>query len=257
MNPSNPETAQPQINNQLTLLSEQLARQAYPGYPEQADRFYAPAHLGYLACECLVIPDGSWSANTHPNRQDAETIPDDDTQRTLLAQGYRLDRTGRPLHPWLEQMATNQSIGIVTGKGAYWQWGPNRTADSAVVHDGSLLLIQRRDTGTWALPGGFIDGDEPAEQAAKREVGEETGVTLGSARGKQYYEGPVVDLRTTAHAWPETTAFLFQVDNDTRPAVLGADDAQQAAWVPFEELPDVRLFGAHKLLVQLALEALG
>ena len=54
-----------------------------------------------------------------------------------------------------------------------WFDGPNLTADAIVIDPkhGQILLIQRRDTGQWALPGGFIDPDDTdSAQAAIREV---------------------------------------------------------------------------------------
>ncbi len=45
-----------------------------------------------------------------------------------------------------------------------------------------LLLIQRANEphrGEWALPGGFVDIDEDLETAARRELEEETGITVG------------------------------------------------------------------------------
>lgn len=39
-----------------------------------------------------------------------------------------------------------------------------------------ILLIQRRDIPVWTLPGGGIDPDETPEQAALRELEEETGL---------------------------------------------------------------------------------
>lgn len=47
-----------------------------------------------------------------------------------------------------------------------------------VLPDGRLVLIQRRDTGQWGLPGGLIDWGETISTAAKRELKEETGLRL-------------------------------------------------------------------------------
>lgn len=52
------------------------------------------------------------------------------------------------------------------------------------VRDGQLqLLLIRRGAephrGKWALPGGFVEMDEGLEQAARRELEEETGVSAG------------------------------------------------------------------------------
>jgi ADP-ribose pyrophosphatase YjhB (NUDIX family) len=41
-----------------------------------------------------------------------------------------------------------------------------------------LILVQRRDTGQWALPGGLVDWGETIEIALRRELKEETGLKL-------------------------------------------------------------------------------
>jgi 8-oxo-dGTP pyrophosphatase MutT (NUDIX family) len=41
-----------------------------------------------------------------------------------------------------------------------------------------VLLIQREDTGRWALPGGTMDVGERITETAVRETSEETGVTI-------------------------------------------------------------------------------
>ena len=50
-----------------------------------------------------------------------------------------------------------------------------------IEHDGQLVFIQRGHApheGEWALPSGFIEIDETAEQAAVREAYEETGLQV-------------------------------------------------------------------------------
>lgn len=46
----------------------------------------------------------------------------------------------------------------------------------------SVLLIKRRDVPIWVLPGGGIDQGESSEEAAKREILEETGFTVKAER---------------------------------------------------------------------------
>lgn len=54
-----------------------------------------------------------------------------------------------------------------------------------VNRDGRVLLLRRSNVhgdGTWSAPGGHIDRGESLEQCARREVFEETGVTIKDIR---------------------------------------------------------------------------
>lgn len=59
-------------------------------------------------------------------------------------------------------------------------------AVDAIVTDGTRVVLIRRAKdprkGMLALPGGFLDADETPEQAALRELKEETGLTLENVR---------------------------------------------------------------------------
>lgn len=56
------------------------------------------------------------------------------------------------------------------------KWGPKNAADPVVVANGKILLIRRKDTGQWALPGGMVDPSEHVSVTARRELLEEAGV---------------------------------------------------------------------------------
>ncbi len=47
-----------------------------------------------------------------------------------------------------------------------------------ILPDGRIVLVRRRDTGTWGLPGGLIDWGETISECAGRELKEETGLDL-------------------------------------------------------------------------------
>ena len=47
-----------------------------------------------------------------------------------------------------------------------------------LLPDGHIVLILRRDTGKWAIPGGFVNWGEDIPTAANRELAEETGLEI-------------------------------------------------------------------------------
>lgn len=56
---------------------------------------------------------------------------------------------------------------------------PRAAASAAIFRDSAVLLVERGKppvSGVWSLPGGHIEPGEPAREAARREVAEETGV---------------------------------------------------------------------------------
>jgi ADP-ribose pyrophosphatase YjhB (NUDIX family) len=51
-------------------------------------------------------------------------------------------------------------------------------AGIVVRKDGRILAVQRRDTAHWEPPGGILELTETFEDGVRREVAEETGVTV-------------------------------------------------------------------------------
>jgi len=47
-----------------------------------------------------------------------------------------------------------------------------------ILPDGRIVLIRRRDTGQWALPGGIVNWGEDIPTTIERELEEETGLKL-------------------------------------------------------------------------------
>lgn len=109
-----------------------------------------------------------------------------------------------------------------------------------------VLLIERKHdpfAGHWALPGGFVDPDETLEQAATRELEEETGVTGLTLIQLQAFGDPGRDPRGRT----VTIAFLALLDH--APRVTAGDDASKAQWFSVDALPKLA-FDHAKILAQ-------
>lgn len=155
---------------QLSLLRQKLSREKYPGYPDFSDRLYAGNYgQEYTMGGRLILPFGPWEINGHVNCTEASEAPKIYEELGFIGLGLEIDSRGRPLHPWLKDMIEDAAIGLVTGKGFYHKWGPNKTADPILFHRGSFLLVRRCDTGNWALPGGFVDPGETTVETSIRE----------------------------------------------------------------------------------------
>lgn len=134
---------------------------------------------------------------------------------------------------------------------------PALTVDAVALrgpaHARELLLIRRGQdpfAGRWALPGGFVDENEPLEHAARRELAEETGLTTTRPfRQVGAFGEPGRDPR----GWTVGVAFAVDLGGRAEPAIRGGDDAAEAAWHRLDALPPLAF--DHDRIVAVALEA--
>jgi 8-oxo-dGTP diphosphatase len=116
--------------------------------------------------------------------------------------------------------------------------GKGYTADMLIftIRNGrlSLLLIKRRGfpyTGFWALPGGFVEDEESAEEAAIRELKEETGLGEGFYLEQlKTYSKPGRDPRARIIS----TAFVALIPD--LPLPVAGDDAAEAKFFAVDDL---------------------
>ena len=129
---------------------------------------------------------------------------------------------------------------------------PSVTVDIAVFSSDTLdvLLIQRKHPPfeeCWALPGGFIEMEEPLEASALRELAEETGVTDVALTEVGVFGAPSRDPRGRVI----TIAYATVVEKSTLNVEAGSD-ASEVAWFSNTDLP--KLAFDHGEIVQKALE---
>lgn len=143
-------------------------------------------------------------------------------------------------------------------KGKYvYDWPrPMVTADAAVFafFDGRarLLLVRRGQEpfpGRWALPGGFVEMDEDLEDAAARELAEETGLRDVALEQLQTFGRPGRDPRGRV-----ITVVYFGIAEHNRAQIEAADDATDARWFDIESLPGMAF--DHEEIARCAIERL-
>ncbi|MCK5080036.1 MAG: NUDIX hydrolase [Bacteroidales bacterium] len=114
-------------------------------------------------------------------------------------------------------------------------------------NDPQVLLIKRGNDpykGHWALPGGFVDKDEPLETAAARELKEETGLTDILLTQMHTFGNPGRDPRG------HTVSVVYVGYLTDESTARAGDDAAAAEWFKTDELPDLAF--DHDVVVEMA-----
>ena len=116
---------------------------------------------------------------------------------------------------------------------------PSLTVDAVVFgfddQDLKVLLIQRAlepFAGKWALPGGFVQMEEPLEDAVRRELREETHVANVYLEQLFTFGEPGRDPRGRV-----VSVAYYGLVKLAEHQVLAATDARNAAWFPVTDLP--------------------
>jgi bifunctional NMN adenylyltransferase/nudix hydrolase len=114
------------------------------------------------------------------------------------------------------------------------------TVDSLVLKSGHILLVRRGHNpgkGQLALPGGFVNPKEKLEDAALRELKEETEIKINLVELKKSITDTRVfdDPMRSARGRVISHAFFIDLGVGALPKVKGSDDADEAFWLPLND----------------------
>lgn len=108
---------------------------------------------------------------------------------------------------------------------------PQIAVGAIVIHDGALLMVQRAQDpgkGLWSLPGGRVERGEYLADALRREVEEETGLTVEMGELAGILEVPGDEFHYVI------LDFHATLDGDATP--VPGTDAGDVRWVPLKEV---------------------
>ena len=108
-----------------------------------------------------------------------------------------------------------------------------------------LLLIKRKynpDKGYWSIPGGHLDIGEKVQEAAVREVFEETGFKTKISKLAGIIDKIMYDKEgKIEYHYVLINYFVEQIEGDPNQPPKADDDALDAKFVPFEKLKNYQL----------------
>jgi ADP-ribose pyrophosphatase YjhB (NUDIX family) len=121
-------------------------------------------------------------------------------------------------------------------------YDPKVAVTSVVQRDGKVLLVRRASDpgyGLWSMPGGYVDRGEVVEEAAAREVQEETGLEVA-------IDG-LIGLFSQAGQPVIVAAFYAR---ETGGALSAGDEALDVGFFSLDELPALAFPGDRRIIAR-------
>jgi 8-oxo-dGTP diphosphatase len=126
---------------------------------------------------------------------------------------------------------------------------PTPTVDAIIQKNSQILLIERKKEpfkGYLVLPGGFVNEGERVEDAAKREVKEETSLDIVLLEILGVYSEPGRDPR--GHVM--STVFIGEISKVSyKVDAIAQDDAAAIEWLNLEEVVNTRFGFDHRRII--------
>lgn len=107
------------------------------------------------------------------------------------------------------------------------------SVDAVILQNEKVLLVKRGvepNKGFWATPGGYVEWDESTEDAAKREVKEETGLNVQSLQLVGVYSSP--------DRHPKQVINVLYLAGVEQGEPIPGDDAEAVEWFGIDDLPE-------------------
>jgi 8-oxo-dGTP diphosphatase len=116
-----------------------------------------------------------------------------------------------------------------------------RAGGGLIIRDGCVLLVHRPQYDDWTFPKGKLEQGESWEDAAVREVEEETGlrVEAGEVVGSTFYDDRLGRAK-------EARYFLMSAGDDPR----AQNEVDEVRWVPLDEAAETLSYERDRELLR-------
>ena len=104
-----------------------------------------------------------------------------------------------------------------------------------IIKDGKVLCGKRKNAhgeGSWSFPGGHLELNESIEDCAKREVAEETGITIKNLRF-----GPFTNDIFENEKKHYVTLFVIADYDSGQPTPMEPERCEKWDWFAWEDMP--------------------
>lgn len=202
--------------------------------------------LAAAETEGVIIPESEWmpliAHNDNLDDYKTSMLIDIQKNRTPEIDGIlmpvisRLEAAGKSA-PYCETVY--KSLKFKYGK--TFVYTPRVAADVIVRNGNSVLLVERKyEPKGWAIPGGFVEYGEKIEDAALRELQEETGIKASDISLLGIYSDPSRDKRG------HVASAVYYTESDSEP--VAGDDAKTAQFYSLDALPADLAFDHAEIL---------
>ena len=127
---------------------------------------------------------------------------------------------------------------------------PQVGVGAVVFHDGAVLLVERRNppcANEWAIPGGKVRLGETLQQAAEREILEETGIHIKA--GEPVYAFDLIERDADGNVQWHYAIIDLEAKYLGGKAHAG-DDATATGWFRPEDLAQITVNAATRQLLR-------
>lgn len=107
-----------------------------------------------------------------------------------------------------------------------------------LYRDGKILLQKRKDDHSYGKHGGIVNIEENTEDAVRREVREEIGLTIGKIRLFGVYSGPQMSITYDNGDVCNFVDVVYLCDDFEGEGIPDGDEVEGLEWFDFADIPE-------------------